>query len=71
MLSWGLAVFIPLWFIGVYAVVTALTPWTAAAIERHGLGALGAELAAVTLVDLAGSPARCPGSDGPTASWSS
>lgn len=42
----------PLWFLGAYLVVVALTPWTLAAHRRFGLGAVGVLLAAVAFGDL-------------------
>lgn len=48
-LDWGLVIFVPLWFVGVYLVVGVLTPVTARLHDRFGvwvLVALGALIAA-------------------------
>ncbi|MFI6283271.1 acyltransferase [Streptomyces sp. NPDC051018] len=42
----------PLWFVGVYTVVTALTPWCVRAARRLGVWAAAPLLGSVALVDL-------------------
>jgi hypothetical protein len=66
-LRWGLVVFVPLWFLGVYAAVVALVPWTARWHQRHplqalvvlGVGSLAADLvrfgAGIDVAGVAGS----------------
>lgn len=39
-LSWGMVVFVPLWFLGVYAAVVLLVPWTARWHDAHPVSAL-------------------------------
>ena len=34
--TWGLVTFVPLWFVGAYAAVTALAPWTVRLHQRFG-----------------------------------
>ncbi|MFI6086967.1 acyltransferase [Streptomyces sp. NPDC051218] len=41
----------PLWFVGIYAVITALTPWCIRAAERLGAGAAVPLLGSVAVVD--------------------
>ncbi len=52
-LEWGLVVFVPLWFIGVYAVVTALAPLTAEMHRRAPGLTLSAMAGLVIAVDIA------------------
>ena len=42
----------PLWFVGVYAVITALTPYCVRASQRLGLGAAAPLLGSVAVVDV-------------------
>jgi hypothetical protein len=50
-LDWGMVVFVPLWFLGVYVGVVALTPWTARLHGAHPWAALAALAAAIGLAD--------------------
>ena len=49
---WGVVVFVPLWFLGVYAGVVALAPLTAALHERAPRSTIVALAAAIALVDV-------------------
>ncbi|MEM7139457.1 MAG: acyltransferase [Actinomycetota bacterium] len=49
--QWGDVVFVPLWFIGAYLIVTASTPWARRAEDRWGWGAVLALGAAIAAVD--------------------
>jgi len=50
-LTWGMVVFIPLWFLGVYAVTTALVPLTVRVHRRHGWRAAAVLVAVPFAVD--------------------
>jgi fucose 4-O-acetylase-like acetyltransferase len=52
-LRFGLVVFVPLWFLGVYTGVTLLTPWTHRLHERFGVAAAAALAAGSLLCDVA------------------
>ena len=51
-LHWGTVVFVPLWFLGVYAGVVALAPLSAALHERAPRSTIVALAAAIALVDV-------------------
>jgi surface polysaccharide O-acyltransferase-like enzyme len=51
-LHWGFVVFVPLWFLGVYAAVVALVPVTVRWHERRPGAALAGLAAAVAIVDV-------------------
>lgn len=51
-LRWGIVVFVPLWFLGVYAAVVCLVPLTARLHERAGALTVVALGTAIALVDL-------------------
>lgn len=52
-LSWGMVVFVPLWFLGVYAVVVAAVPWTARWHTASPVPAVVALGAGTAVADLA------------------
>ncbi|QYG91124.1 acyltransferase [Iamia sp. SCSIO 61187] len=49
--SWGMVVFVPLWFMGAYSAVLLLAPATIGAHRRHPLGTLGALAAGIAVAD--------------------
>ena len=52
-LTWGMVVFVPLWFLGIYAVTTALVPLTVGLHRRFGWRAAAVLVAAPFAVDRA------------------
>lgn len=50
-LTWGMVVFVPLWFLAVYAVTTALVPFTVRLHRRYGWRAAAVLVAAPLAVD--------------------
>jgi hypothetical protein len=50
-LSWGLVLFVPLWFVGAYGMVCALTPLTVRWFERSPLASTLTLLASVAAID--------------------
>ena len=51
-LDWGMVVFVPLWFLGVYVGVVALAPWTARLLEAHPWATLATMVAGIAMCDL-------------------
>jgi len=50
-LDWGMVVFVPLWFLGVYVAVVTLTPWTTRAHDAHPWATLGLLAAGIAVAD--------------------
>jgi hypothetical protein len=60
-LSWGFAVFMPLWFLGIYLVITALSPFTVEAFGRRRFASVAAIGAAVVAADIGRFALELPG----------
>ena len=51
-LDWGMVVFVPLWFLGVYVGVVTLAPWTARLHEAYPWATLATLVAGIAMADL-------------------